>query len=256
MITTDNSAFNSANVEALHEVYPDLDKDLILKQVELEELMRAEGMMRQEHIIEQAQAKGLESSTSYGTLLLRERVNTLAKEVDVLLDGVRKGQPGFARSHLRLIQNLDSKITAYITLKTLIDSLARPSTLQYVAIGISTVLEDEMRYQSFRENAKKDFKWAIIRALKNTTYQRRRNAMNTMMQHKAQGAYDGVQHEELAWQSWTQDEKIGIGVRLINIAIGCTGIAETRLYASNAQKNVYFARSVHPFRAGCATVTL
>ena len=92
-----NSAFNNACVEVISELHPELDKDLILKQVELEETMRAEGMMREERLTQQAREKGLESKTSYGMVLLRERTNAIAREVEKLLADVQAGKPGTAR---------------------------------------------------------------------------------------------------------------------------------------------------------------
>ncbi len=215
--------------QQLHALYPKIDKTLIQQEVELESLMRAEGIMRYENLVTKAKESGTESNTGYGRLLLRDKVAELGDAITVLMEGVNSGIAGYGRSNLRLIRTLDCRVIAYIALKTLIDNIATKSTLQFIAIAIANVLEDEVRYQRFAEIAQKDYSYALKRVSKSTTYHRKRAGINTIMTHKATGAYNNEPVPELVWEAWKTEDKMGIGVKLVNTVIGITGVAEVRM---------------------------
>ncbi len=197
------------------EEYKDIPDTLLQRQVNLECLMKTEGLLRHDREVEQAKGNELESTTSYGRALLRDNLKPIADEIAQQFIEINSGKPGLGNSAMKPLSELTPETISFIALRSLLNTISYEHTLQFVAIGIGNQIEDEIRYSKFEKEASERFSFAVRRAERSTTYHRKRKAMNTMMLHTAQGVFDGMPHPELNWESWPLEKKLNIGTRLI-----------------------------------------
>jgi len=106
---------------------------------------------------------------------------------------------------------------AFLALRSVINTLSGNSTLQFVAIDIGSSIEDEVRYRKYEEANLKSFVQSVRRMKRNTTYDRRAEAMDAMMENSERGVYTGEPRPDLHWEQWGRDKRIGIGIKLINL---------------------------------------
>lgn len=210
--------------EALMSTYPSLDSKLIKRQVELECLMRAEGLLRYDNEISKAQKRGLESNTSYGRVLMTNYVNDVAISLQEQLEVIIQGKAGCSNNNLRLIKNIEAHITAYIALRTVIDSINTPQVLQNLARSIGINLEAEAKCRHFEAKAKEAYKIAMKKEERCTVEFKKRLAINAMMKAVTEGRYSGTPNPELHWESWSISSLVGIGTKLIQLIAKNTGL--------------------------------
>lgn len=212
-------------------------KELIRQEVELEYLMSVEGNMRYNNKIQSAIESGQASNTGYGRLLLRDKTFELAEEIEKMLSEVKLGKAGMRNSCMRLVKDMCPKKIAYIALKTLLNTIDSTPTLQYVSIAIGGSLEDELRYELFKNISSKDFNYANQRIQKSTTYVRKRTGLNTIMAKKAEGYWGDEPIEELNWDNWSMDSKLQVGVKILNLVVKVTNIAYTQIHKGSKRNS-------------------
>ncbi len=216
--------------------YADINPYQLKRQVELEALMRAEGLARQESEALKARQKGIESQTSYGRVLLSNYVHRVALEVESLMAVIKTGKPGCSNNQLRYIKDMESHVVAYLALKSIIDLITTGPSLQTAAIGIGVKLEDECRCRFFEEKAKEAYKIAMHKERFCSQAHQKRAAISAMMTAVEDGRYSGTPNPDLAWPSWSLSVKTGIGVKLIQAVVKTTGIIKVELSAHKSKR--------------------
>jgi len=189
---------------------PNLDAQLLL---EFE--MVQEGIARYNHQLNAMMDKGLESKTQHGRALI-------ASVVDAVADGVRELQTtttsnrDIARKKLR---EMDAEQVAYLALLSLVDSISKRFSLLKVARTIGLYLEDQDRLQKWMDSDKETAQ-AIIKMANEKTSSGRHQKHNGLV-HKMNK--DGFKYTE-----WTNEERVHVGVRMVDVIIRTTGIVALR----------------------------
>ncbi len=207
-------------------LYANLSTNLLEREVYIEELMCSEGLLRHYREVDQAKSNNLESATSYGKLCLRQYIQPVSESIAKELNKIRSGGSGIHNAICNDIIDMSSEVLAFLTLRGIIDSIHREPTLMAVSVSIGGMVEDEYTYASFAEKNAKAFQYALKRAQKNTTYERRAKALNAMMLHTAEGRYGNQEDGRLARTPWQKDKLFKIGTKLITLALRHAPIAK------------------------------
>ena len=200
--------------------YEKFSDEQLRRQIELESLMKTEGLMEHDRAVEKAKGNSLESTTSYGRALLRTTVKPFADAIAAEFEHISSGKPGLGNSALKPVLCLSPEAVAFMTLRNVINVISQDkNTLQSLALAIGSAIEDEIRYKHFEHNAKKRFSISYMRSKTRRSYQRKRNCLTGIMENIEKGVYDNIPHPELSWDKWPSQQRVSIGIRLINILV-------------------------------------
>lgn len=228
---TDESLSTEVDMLLNNPAYTGIPVSLLRREVELEAKMRISGLERELNNNEKAKRGNRESETSYGIALLRDNVYKVSKVIDTtILILVRKGEAGSRRNAFRHVKDMSSKTLAYLTLKTVIDSISTivPTlSLQKMGHYIGNALENEARCIAFQTYAEKQYKLAMDKQ-KNRSRKRRESkaydAFFGMMSKAAIGFYGNEPNELLQWKHWPESDKVIMGVKLLYVVAEETGL--------------------------------
>ena len=227
--------------ELIHSAQDDLLNDpryastypsgLIKREVELESLMRVQGLMREENKNVKAVEHKRESDTSYGVSILRKYIHRTALAIDLLLDKVRSGVTGSNRSSLRRIKDMDSHVIAYLSLKTVVDIISNleiSTSLQNVGFYVGKALENEARCSLCSRVSPHVYEMGVKkvqeRNRRSKALKDKYEAFFTMMNRASEGFYGNTPNPELVWDNWSRTDKIVIGVQLLHLIKDVTGL--------------------------------
>lgn len=181
-------------------------------QLRLEDDLVLQGADRFFKTTKSAEDQGRGSDTAYGNRLLTNLVVPVAEQITEFCDSDRARKYG---KYKKMLKEVDPNILAYVTLKTVLDTLHLSRPLNALALEVGLRVEDEMRFSSFKEvNAQyyntlvKDFQ------RKNTkSYRHIRNVLAVTSKKKG-----------LKWDNWTKVQRLRIGSVLIDCVVRSTDI--------------------------------
>ena len=214
--------------------------DLYATQEALEKHARTLTQKRFNDILTDNQNKGNESSTYYGSPLMKRAIEPVATRIIETIEEAESGKAGTKSSAVKFLKLLDPNVIAFFTAKVVIDKITSKSNkLQTVANNIGKQLEDELRYTSFEEQHPWLFK-KLLTEIDTTRQRKRQNLVSAYNRYCEQ------------WASWGDDARIHLGIKLLHIFIEQTGFADivTRSYAKNrTEKLVVATPAVNTFLA-------
>ena len=205
--------------------------DLYSTQEALEKQSRALTASKFEKILTESQQKGNESSTYYGSSLMKRAIEPVAQRIEQVIAEAETGRAGTRASSIKFLKLLDANVIAFLTAKTVIDKLtSKTNKLQTVANNIGKSLEDELRYTSFEEQHPWLFK-KLLTEIDTTRQRKRQNLVSAYNRYCEQ------------WANWGDDARIHLGIKLIEMFVSETGFAEvcTRPLARNKVEKVLVA---------------
>ena len=207
--------------------------DLYATQEALEKEARTLTKQRFNSMLSEKQQKGNESSTYYGSPLMKRAIEPVAGGIVEAIEEAESGKAGKKSSAVKFLKLLDPNVIAFFTAKVVIDKITGKSNkLQTVANNIGKQLEDELRYTSFEEQHPWLFK-KLLTEIDTTRLRKRQNLV---------AAYNRYCEE---WTNWGDDARIHLGMKLLHIFTTKTGFADiiTRKYAKNRTEKLVVATS-------------
>ena len=202
--------------------------NLANEQDKIEQEMNSLGVDRYYKNIKVAKKSGGESTTLYGITLMKEAVDTVNKAILEFLDEALAGGVGKYQSSALSLALMDSEVCAYLTLKYAIDGVSTRSPFTRVAMKLASAIEDQFKFDIWEqeENSKRVFKRIKKRITSRTSNRlyRRYNIIRSMSRI-----------EMLDHKTWSKQEKLHLGSKLVDILIKSTGLMEV--------KTVQFGRS-------------
>ena len=214
--------------------------DLYATQEALEKEARTLTKQRFKSMLSESQQKGNESSTYYGSPLMKRAIEPVAEGITQAIREAESGKAGQKSTAVKFMRLLDPNVIAFFTAKVVIDKITGKSNkLQTVANNIGKQLEDELRYTSFE----KQHPWLFKKLLTEIDTTRLRKRQNLV------AAYNRYCEE---WANWGDDARIHLGMKLLYIFTTTTGFADivTRSYAKNrTEKLVVATAAVNEFLA-------
>lgn len=199
-------------------------------QKNLEHEMVMEGVRRYTHQNQKMADKGLESRTTHGRAMIASLVNDVA-------DGVRNLQAtttsnrDIARKKLR---HMDAEQVAYLALLSVVDGISKRYSLMKVARAIGMFIEDQDRLTQWLQAEGKMAKNIINQANEKTATgrtQKRAGLTNKMNK-------DGFKDTE-----WGNEERIHVGLRMVDVIITTTGIVSLRRQTTARNKTTTFVEA-------------
>lgn len=187
------------------------DNSAVTRQLQLEEEAVQIGVARYREAMQQRPLSELPP----GLALLKGAMSPMVQAIEEFKATKGAGRLGHTKKFLR---KLDDAEIAFMTIKRVINAIALREPLQRVAISLATWLKDHEEYRRF-SSEHPGYLYAVEKNLK-TAHMGHRKAVIQRARRKM-GVEDTV---------WTEKDKLHIGVKLIEILIQVTGIAQKVLH--------------------------
>ena len=189
-----------------------------LTQLQLNEDMLTLGVGRYRSKIESAKERSAEIETRYGQALMRNALPQFAEKLQEWKEAVvTYATP--ARYQID-IQEVESKVLAFISVKSIIDSITKRRSLAQVAIFLGARIEDEIRCRFLVKNNEAKGKGILLGA-------RRRKGLNAKTRHVRSSmkkeAEKGLMPE---FKKWGVRDKLNMGLNAVELFRYCTGLIE------------------------------
>ena len=215
------------------ETSTDTNEKYLLKlerQLELEEQMHTAGVLRFQREAERAKGKGREHTTSYGLQMLKSAIEPLSEAIKRFIEDSYKGGRGRVEISAMILRDIEADAAAYLSLKSILDSITLQHTLTKAAMRIAGCLEDQVKFTKFEEECQPLYD-VVKASLKQKTSYIHKHLIMTRYMNKA----------KVKWDSWGNADKIHLGTKLISLIIQSTGfihVVERRKGKNNTPKFV------------------
>ena len=210
--------------------------NLANEQEKIEKEMNSLGIDRYYKNIRNARKVGGESTTLYGITLMKEAVDIVTTGIQEFLKVALAGGVGKYQNSALTLGLMDSEVCAYLTLKYSIDGVSTRSPFTRVAMKLAGAIEDQFKFDIWEkgENSKKIFrriKKKITSRTSNRLY-RRYNIIRTMSRM-----------EMLEHPTWSKQEKLHLGSKLIDILVQTTGLMEVKTVQFGRSRRVIYLQA-------------
>lgn len=199
------------------------DETLIDVQLRMEEQMTQTGVDRYMKQVAEAKQYGTEDKLAAAQALMQTHTDTLAKAVAGWQEETAKGRAGNRNIAFKYLKKLDSRVIAYVALKTLLGRCSAVNRLNTVAVALGRALEDETRLSAVRETEKKTYD-SIQRGVA------KRVSDHYKRVYAIRRSDDVIDHED-----WPEVDCLHIGIKLVDMAIETLGWFHTDTF--NVGKN-------------------
>ena len=201
---------------------------IIQEELEHEDGMLRGGLNRYNKTVNEAKAKGQESTTLYGLVLQQKYIKDVSQMINEDVRKMSSGQAGNHQTALKLICQclpntafdkgvfLDNRpsiwdICSLIVLKNAIDGISDEITINKLSIQIATGLMQEARITQFKEQNRESYnKTARKLAGKNIPQNANR------YQYKSRVWTYMMNRNGLKFDDWTNIQKLHLGVKMIS----------------------------------------
>jgi DNA-directed RNA polymerase len=210
--------------------------NLANEQEKIEKEMNSLGIDRYYKNIRNARKGGGESTTLYGITLMKEAVDVVTSGIQEFLEVALAGGVGKYQNSALTLGLMDSEVCAYLTLKYAIDGVSTRSPFTRVAMKLASALEDQFKFDIWAKdvNSKKIFsriKKKITSRTSNRLY-RRYNIIRTMSRM-----------EMLEHPTWSKQEKLHLGSKLIDVLVQTTGLMEVKTIQFGRSRRVIYLQA-------------
>lgn len=207
--------------------------DLLEKQRQLEQEMHQMGIANYRKKVAGNLEKGQESNTPYGVILLKKSVDDVADAIVEFVYTALSGQTTKAAYAAVILNAFDPEVSAYLALKKCVDSVSTAMSLTKLAVGLANSLEDQFKLEFLKQQDSFIFGKVYKDITQRTTnrYYRRYNMLRELSRLELTMA-----------EPWSKQEKISVGVKLIDLVIQTTGLIKIENQTMGRNKTVTFVR--------------
>jgi DNA-directed RNA polymerase len=184
------------------------------EQIELEYQMVQSGIDRYDKQLTDLLEKDLGSKTKHGRTIIKGILDPVQERIEQHCAKDQRRNKSISKN---LLKSMDAGKVAYLSLICLIDSLATNSTLLKVARGIGIQVETQKRLDT----------WLSLDKEVATNMIREANKKSDKgFDHKRHGLDHKINADDLDIPTWSSNERINVGIKLIDIIIETTGIVK------------------------------
>jgi len=195
-------------------------------QLALELQMCQAGEERYDKQVAALSDKGVESRAQHGKAIIGNVLTPLSKAIAEFCTGETSSNRSIAYGK---IKHLDPDRLAVLSLLGAIDKISQRVPLMAVARTIGLYVEDQDRIEKWLEGDRDVATTIVKMAQEKTTYRHRRSGVIHKMNND--GYYE---------TSWTNDERIHVGLKMIDLIITNTGVLElVRVRTSRTKTTTY-----------------
>lgn len=195
------------------------------KQLALEMEMLQAGIDRYQSNANKLIEKGVQSNTQHGRAIIAGVVNAVA-------DGVKDIQSSTTSNRdiaKKKLQDMDAHAVAYLALITIVDEVSKRYTLTKIARYIGMNVEMQKRLTQWVEAEGRPALSIIKRANEKSS-----------KRHKRQGLVYKMNKDGYKDTEWTNEERIHVGMRLIDKVIVNTGLVRLSKQRQRTNKTVTY----------------
>jgi len=207
--------FNSKSI-----VWQGCGKTLEEVQLSLEEEMQNRGIERFRKSVEKSIENRQESVSLHGILLMKRTVDALSKATRNFIDEANSGKGGRKHTAAPLIMLCDTEVVSYLTLRMIMDSVSNRQKLTKTAFSIGQAIEDHIKLSIW-----KDADGTLFRELKQKL-QKRSSSRHFRRYGLIRNCRNKIEVEES--ETWTKQEKIHVGVKMVELLIQSSNIIECK----------------------------
>ncbi|WQZ01149.1 DNA directed RNA polymerase [Proteus phage Premi] len=182
-------------------------------QLQLENEMFNGGIRRFEADQQRHLQSGNASDTAWNRKLISEFIAPMAQGIQAYKEEY-KGKIGRAPRALAFLNCVENEVSAYITMKVVMDMIQTDVTLQSIAMSIADRIEDQVRFSNLEGKAKKYFEKvkASLKASRSKQYAHGHKVMVVAEKNLAEKSEDIDR-----WIPWGKEELLNIGLTLLEI---------------------------------------
>ena len=207
---------------ASNEVIPTLEAEQTLtpqdpqleRQRELEDNALALGAERFRRRLQQAEQSGKASTAGAARKLLSQALDPMTKAVEDMV-----GKKGKGKRHIAVhwCKALGADVAAYMTIRVVLDGIAKRGPIRSAAMDIADLFLDELRYRRFKEEAPQLFEYRMSK-FNTSSYAHMARSLDATLKHAEVDVSDLVMG---------QQEKLVVGIKMIDLFMGSTGLVTT-----------------------------
>jgi len=171
--------------------------------------------------LREIQDKGLETVTQPVIHAIRHYLEPMKQGI-VAAMGEAKNRPGRHSAAYQLLYNADGWVLSLLTLRTVLDSVSKPRRVQTIAVRVGREVELEYRI-GMMERAEPKLATTIAKHIEKSPHAYRRDYREKVWVH-ASNKY------RTPWEPWTEEQRYGVGMFLIDAMIRYTGLVRFNTY--------------------------
>lgn len=202
----------------------------VIDQIHLEHEMVLEGVRRYQHGQTKMIEKGLESKTAAGRAIIASVVTKVAEGIEHLQSTTTSNRD-IARKKLK---EMDPEQVAYLSLISVVDGISKKFSLLKVARAVGGYIEDQYRLTQWI-NDDKDVAKIIIKQANDKSATGRRNKKHGLTHKMNKDGYGDTE--------WSNEERIHVGLRMVDVIITTTGIISLRRQTTARNKTTTFVEA-------------
>ena len=134
------------------------NRSLLEQEYELENHMRKSGIDKFIKEVEKAKARGQEGTTMHGIMLMKHSVDKVSDGINEFITKASKGQAEQGFKIAPMIAMLDPQLSAFLTIKTVINSISTVQSFVAITRTLGQIVEDEIKFQVWKDKDSKMFK--------------------------------------------------------------------------------------------------
>ncbi|MGE0175310.1 MAG: DNA-directed RNA polymerase [Oligoflexales bacterium] len=184
------------------------------QQLQLETEMLGMTVTRYRNQLSKAVENRLETSTKAGLRLLKGSINPMIEAIEDYYQVAysSKGQKPAAYRYMSL---LEPEVLAFLTAKSILNSVTLKQPLTHAACQLGELIEDEVRFRFYSAEKEEYYRAVYNRVKVKSSYEYKR----TVLLHSMSKA--GV-----VWEPWETHNKLQLGKTLIDLFINATKLVE------------------------------
>ena len=205
--------------------------DLYAVQETIEKQSRAETALKFHNELSAKIQNGEQSTTYFGSPLIKRAIEPMANAIIEKQKQLKKGRAANRNIAFKRFEELKPTLVAFHTASVIVDRIMFTNRVQDIAIRIGSALETELRLSSF--DAQHPHLFRKIQNETETTGQRRRQTLIAASNRYCE-----------TWASWSNTDKVHVGMALINMFIETTGfVFEHRVTKAKNKTDIYIKPS-------------
>lgn len=215
-----------------HGLYPH-EHPLWEQQVELEAEMRSAGIARFKASLERSEERGQMTGVASVRRLMVHAHTKVVDAFNAFLEDAQTGKAGRRHAAVKYLVDADPDVVCHLALRTLLDTVSLNMKLPNAASRLATLIEDELHFNSFKGQDEVGYRWSKARIQEqsqNRTYQRR--VMTKLARNRS-----------IEWEDWTDEIKIRVGTKMIELVVESTGLFELRRMADRRNFTSLYVRA-------------
>jgi len=198
---------------------------LYSEQQQLEDEMRGFGIERYRKQVRDAKEAGRETATAPVNRLMDHVIVATSQGIKEWKDGIKTAGPGRHHAAYPLVKDIDDDLLAYFTAKAVLDGISGQNpNLTQTASQIGHMINDEMHFRAFSEQAHWTYRRALEDANKTSNMAYRRRHLKEIANKKG-----------VVFSGWTTEQIVRVGLKLLDIMVAKTGVVEVKLHYNHGR---------------------